>query len=578
MRYLYLAPQSHMARRVSRPAARAATSGAPSRSKCGGSGDPPRKVVGSAALLAAAALCVAVGRCAPAGEPGARPAEAAGPLIAGVPHVKQKPDFCGEACAEMVLRHLGKAATQDDVFNAGGVDPLLGRGCWTKELAVALGRIGFKVGEVWHKLPVEGSTGRAATAAQRQSPPMGGQAVAVPPFGADPASQTGYAGASLAAQWSAVQADLARGIPSIVCTHYDDKPGATEHFRLVLGYDAKTDEVVYHDPGRDDGAYLRMKKAEFLALWVLKSPDGAMVIRLRMEPGDIRIPQRAAGFTAADFAQHIMVLKKKVPAFAGSAGVAKVAEAEAPATAGKPAGFTVALAGPFVVVGDEAPETVRRRATGVVKWAVDHLKADFFTKDTDDIIDVWLFKDKESYEKHARSIFGDTPDTPYGYYSSTHKALIMNIQTGGGTLVHEIVHPLMRANFPDCPTWFNEGLASLYEQCEEKGGHICGRTNWRLDGLQKAIRAGGLASFKDLTATTDGQFYREGRGDNYAQARYLCLYLQERGLLVKLFHEFVARHKDDPTGYKTLQSVLGETDMAAFQKRWEAWVLKLKFP
>jgi hypothetical protein len=405
-------------------------------------------------------------------------------------------------------------------------------------LAVALGRIGFKVGEVWHKLPVEGSTGRAATATQRQS-------VAVPPFGAE-----------LPAQWSAVQADLARGIPSIICMHSDSRPGTTEHFRLVLGYDAKSDEVVYHDPGRDDGAYLRMKKAEFLRLWPLKSPDGAMVIHLRMEPGDIRIPQRAGGFTAADFAQHIMVLKKKVPA----------------------AGFTVALAGPFVVVGDEEPETVRRRATGVVKWAVDHLKADFFAKDPDEILDVWLFKDKESYEKHARSIFGDTPDTPYGYYSTTHKALIMNIQTGGGTLVHEIVHPLMRANFPDCPTWFNEGLASLYEQCEDKGGHISGRTNWRLEGLQKAIRAGALATFKDLTATTDDQFYREGRGDNYAQARYLCLYLQERGVLVKFFHEFVARHKEDPTGYKTLQSVLGETDMAAFQKRWEAWVLKLKFP
>jgi len=28
-------------------------------------------------------------------------------------------------------------------------------------------------------------------------------------------------------------------------------------------------------------------------------------------------------------------------------------------------------------------------------------------------------------------------------------------------LVHEIVHPFMRANFPECPAWFNEGLASL---------------------------------------------------------------------------------------------------------------------
>jgi len=46
--------------------------------------------------------------------------------------------------------------------------------------------------------------------------------------------------------------------------------------------------------------------------------------------------------------------------------------------------------------------------------------------------------------------------------------------------VHEIVHPFMAANFPDCPAWFNEGLASLYEQSSERDGKIIGLTNWRL--------------------------------------------------------------------------------------------------
>ena len=34
---------------------------------------------------------------------------------------------------------------------------------------------------------------------------------------------------------------------------------------------------------------------------------------------------------------------------------------------------------------------------------------------------------------------------------------------------------------------------------------------------------------------------------------------------------------EDPTGYGTLKEVLGEKDMAAFKKRWQAWVLKLRF-
>jgi hypothetical protein len=230
------------------------------------------------------------------------------------------------------------------------------------------------------------------------------------------------------------------------------------------------------------------------------------------------------------------------------------------------------------VVGDESAEMVKRRAVGTVKWAVDRLKQDYFKQDPDDIIDVWLFKDKESYEKHAEQLFGSKPHTPYGYYSSTHKALVMNISTGGGTLVHELVHPFMASNFPACPSWFNEGLASLYEQSYDKEGHIAGSTNWRLRGLQTAIHSDRVPSFETLCGTTTREFYHEDPGTNYSQARYLCYYLQEHGLLVKFYHEFHKHAADDPGGYATLQRVLGEEDMDAFKTSWEAYVMKLRFP
>ena len=120
-----------------------------------------------------------------------------------------------------------------------------------------------------------------------------------------------------------------------------------------------------------------------------------------------------------------------------------------------------------------------------MKWAVDRLKALYFQRDPEFIIDIWLFRDRESYEEHAEKLFGDKPYTPYGYYSAQHRALVMNIATGGGTLVHEIVHPFMAANFAACPSWINEGLASLYEQSGEENGQIKGFVNWRLDGLQR---------------------------------------------------------------------------------------------
>lgn len=265
----------------------------------------------------------------------------------------------------------------------------------------------------------------------------------------------------------------------------------------------------------------------------------------------------ARTFTAADYARHIEKLKEKLPA-----------------------GFSIVIQEPFVVVGDEALPTVKQRAIGTVKFAVDRLKKQYFAKDPADILTVWLFKDKDSYEKHTRELFKDTPGTPFGYYSPEHKALIMNIATGGGTLVHEIVHPFMHTNFPACPPWFNEGMGSLYEQCGDRNGQITGYTNWRLAGLQKAIDKKQLPSFKELIAMDVAAFYTRDRGTNYAQARYLCYYLQERGLLGKYYQQFVAGQKDDPTGFQTLLAVLGlkEEALPQFQREWEAFVMKLTFP
>jgi hypothetical protein len=265
-------------------------------------------------------------------------------------------------------------------------------------------------------------------------------------------------------------------------------------------------------------------------------------------------PRRPAGASDADFSKHVELLKKKLPS----------------------KDFSIVIQKPFVVIGDEPEADIKEHAEHTIKWAVDKLKQDFFTNDPSDILDIWLFRDAASYESNTLLLFGEKPGTPYGYYSNRHKALIMNISTGGGTLVHEIVHPFVEANFPDCPAWLNEGLGSLYEQCGEVEGHIHGFPNWRLPGLQQAIKNGKVPSFKTLTAMSANAFYNEDRGTNYGQARYLCYYLQEKGLLIKFYREFLAAQKDDPTGFKTLQKTLGESDMDAFKTRWEAYVLALK--
>ena len=440
--------------------------------------------------------------------------------IEGVPHVHQNPDFCGEACVASWLQKLGSTADQDDVFNLSGLDPTLGRGCYTKELAAALERMGFQTGPVWHRFKA------------REYP------------------------REIAKLWSDVTKDLSEGVPSVICMRTSDTPAATEHFRLLLGYDSATDEVIYHEPAAEDGGYRRMARSKWIELWPLKYSRSEWTV-IRMALRIDRAPQIPIhpGHTDADFAQHIMQLKTRLPSNE----------------------FHVSIEHPFVVVSDEPPARTNIRREGTIRWATAKLKEAYFAKDPREILDIWLFKDKQSYDTHTVRLFGSKPTTPYGYYSATDGALVMNISTGGGTLVHEIVHPFMESNFPACPAWLNEGLGSLYEQSSSKNGRIVGLTNWRLAGLQRAIARGTVPSFGQLCSTTTHQFYRADPGTNYSQARYLCYYLQEHGLLREFYHDFVAHHKEDPTGYQTLKATLGNPDMQAFKKEWEEYVMTLRF-
>lgn len=236
-------------------------------------------------------------------------------------------------------------------------------------------------------------------------------------------------------------------------------------------------------------------------------------------------------------------------------------------------GFTVLVEPPFVVVGDESPATVKHHATGILRWSIRLLEAEYFAKRPNKLIEIWLFRNKDTYMKGAKKFFGDEPDTPYGYYSSEHDAMVMNIGPGAGTLVHEVVHPFVEANFPDAPSWFNEGLASLYERPTERKGHIWGLPNWRLPSLQREIATRTLPAMARLLGTTSEQFYNADF-DSYAYARYLVLYLQDQGKLTEFYRAFVA-DKADPTGQKALEAVIGEP-LDSFEPRWRKWAAALR--
>jgi hypothetical protein len=164
----------------------------------------------------------------------------------------------------------------------------------------------------------------------------------------------------------------------------------------------------------------------------------------------------------------------------------------------------------------------------------------------------------------------------YGYYKPSEKTMLMNINTGTGTLVHEMTHALVRYDFPDIPSWFNEGLGSLYERCSLNDKIILGYVNWRLPALQDAINDKSYTSLDKLTKTDYDEFYGDRSDVNYAQARYLCMYLQEQGLLRDFYKKFRDTYKDDNTGKSQLEKVTGKT-ISSLDEDYVKWVLTLKY-
>lgn len=237
-------------------------------------------------------------------------------------------------------------------------------------------------------------------------------------------------------------------------------------------------------------------------------------------------------------------------------------------------GFSTRVIPPFVLVGD-APPALFDQDARVVSWAVRRLKSDFFPHDPDPILAIWMFDGSMSYERNVSALWGGSPPSPYGYYSPCQQALVVNASSGNGTLVHELVHAFMDANFPAAPVWYNEGLASLFERPAEASGHLRGTVNSRLRDLKQGWRAGRAPGLGALLRSSRSDFQGERRSEHYAAARYLLYWLQESGRLIAFHSRFVATVASDPTGERTLLAATGARSLARVDERWRPFVMAL---
>lgn len=238
----------------------------------------------------------------------------------------------------------------------------------------------------------------------------------------------------------------------------------------------------------------------------------------------------------------------------------------------------VIVAKPFVVAGDMSLDELTQWHMQTIYPAATAMASRYFEQRPDRPVTVLLFATKDSYEQYAYQLYRDQGISVYGYYKPREHTLVMNISTGGGTLVHELTHALIAFDCPDVPDWFNEGLASLHEQCrfrQDAGGPwIEGLINWRLPRLQQELAAERLSPLADFAA--DDNFRGEREAVNYAQARYFCLYLQRRGLLEKFYVQLRANIEEDPQGLQAIKAVFPNRSWGEIDAGYADFLRELK--
>ena len=233
-------------------------------------------------------------------------------------------------------------------------------------------------------------------------------------------------------------------------------------------------------------------------------------------------------------------------------------------------------ASPFVIAGDLTQDRLQSWYDDTIGPAARCMAHAYFRVTPDEPITVLLFDSEESYDHYAQKLYQDQDVSVYGYYKPGIRTLVMNISTGGGTLVHELTHALIDFDFPDVPDWFNEGLASLHEQCRFRSADegIDGLINWRLPGLQSALHKKRLRTLRSLVE--DDDFRATDEGQNYAQARYFCLYMQEQGVLEEFYRRFRDQHADDPFGAEAVLQVFPDRTWNELDADFRGWVMELE--
>lgn len=232
---------------------------------------------------------------------------------------------------------------------------------------------------------------------------------------------------------------------------------------------------------------------------------------------------------------------------------------------------------PFVLAGDSSPAYLERKYSLTIEPAWRAMARHYLRRAPDRPITVLLFSGEAPYRRYAERLFFDRNVSRFGYFKPGRRTIVANSAWGDGPLLHELTHAMMYFDFPEAAVWLREGLASLHEASLLAGNGDCwtldGKVNWRLDVLKRQIQAGPLQSLQNLIQTVD--FGGPGEAVNCAQARYFCLFLQQKNVLAEVYRRYRASHDEDLRGEKTVLLAFPGHSWQDLDAEFSRWVMSL---
>ncbi|TDO82824.1 hypothetical protein EV143_10284 [Flavobacterium chryseum] len=246
---------------------------------------------------------------------------------------------------------------------------------------------------------------------------------------------------------------------------------------------------------------------------------------------------------------------------------------------------------------------------------------------TEDYITIYLVQDYKNVRNNIQRLYSTKLSfNPLGFSNFYDNSMVGWLYDDAmvGTLKHELIHLLIRSRFNFIPEWFEEGLASLYEESRfDASDNLLGKENWRGILLKETplnYKLSDLFANKDVNFDTKelkslkDEYKKEIKQMSYrdqnlswiykdhyqeldevlniflsnrvalykdALSRYFLLYLQDKGKLKKMYQALIQRDRSviNIGHYQTLEFVIltvcEKTSMNDLQGDFSNWLNNL---